>query len=84
MTPTTATQASQMTVPGSPSGPTRSRKPRRDWFDVPMLGPSRAGSWSAPPQNANDASGSRTHVPSVTVTAVPTAVAASRHRRFTR
>ena len=54
------------------------------WLDVPALGPSRAGSWSAPPQNANDASGSSTHDPSVTATAVTTAVIASFHRRLTR
>ena len=33
------------------------------WLEVPALGPSRAGSCSAPPQNANDASGSSTHDP---------------------
>ena len=71
-------------MPGIPSGPTRSSKPRIDWLDVPMFGPSRAGSCSAPPQNANDACGSSTHTPSVTATAVPTAVAASFHRLVTR
>ena len=54
------------------------------WLEVPALGPSRAGSCSAPPQNANDASGSSSQDPTVTTTAVPTAVMASFHRRFTR
>ena len=49
-----------------------------------MFGPSRAGSCSAPPQNANEACGSSTHAPSVTAAAVPTAVAASFQRRVTR
>ena len=84
MTPTTTTQASQSAVPTAPSGPTRSRNPRSDWLDVPPLGPSRLGSCSAPPQNANDACGSSTNVPRVTAAAAPTAQAASRHRRLTR
>jgi hypothetical protein len=54
------------------------------WLEVPALGPSRVGSCSAPPQNANDASGSTNHAPTVTATAVPTAVAASFQRRLTR
>ena len=54
------------------------------WLEVPALGPSRAGSCSAPPQNANDASGSSTHAPSVTADRGADRGAASLHRRLTR
>ncbi|KNX38999.1 hypothetical protein VV01_20690 [Luteipulveratus halotolerans] len=61
------------------SMPSRISTPRIDWLDVPSLGPSRAGSCSAPPQNANDACGSSTSALSVTVAAVTMLVIAARH-----
>ncbi len=79
-----ATTTSQSTVPGSPSGPRRSRKPRTDWLAVPALGPSRVGSRSAKVQYVHEVPGRTAAASSVATAADATAVAASFQRRVRR